>query len=212
MPTKLEVYNLALLEMRASTLALITENVEARHVLDAQWDHNLDEMLEAGFWKFAMRTVSITEDTSITENFAHPYPHNMPSDWVKTYIVSANEYLEPPLDDFVEEANTIFAKVTPIYMRYVSNSSTGYGGDLLRWTARFTRACACRLASVSAGKAIGASADMIRKLEERADTKLLQALSFEALREPSKRAQQGLWASAGGSRGARSRTGHYWDR
>jgi hypothetical protein len=210
MATKLEIYNLALHHMRGSSLATITDDVEARYVLDDFWDITLQEMLEAGFWKFAMRTAKITEDTSIVAAFGYSYAHNVPSDWVKTYYVSASEFALPLHDEFVEEGNLWFSNVTPLYVRYVSDHATGYGGDLTRWTARATIALSRRLALYAAPKAMGSSGASLEKMIEQADSSLTKAVSFEALREPSKRTPEGRWNSMRGN--GWSRTGHYWDR
>ena len=85
MATQLEIYNLALLQMKQSTLADLTEEIEARYVLDALYDFVLKEMVEKGYWVFAMRTVQITQDTAITPAFGYSMAFNMPEDWVKTW-------------------------------------------------------------------------------------------------------------------------------
>ena len=69
MATQLDVYNQALLALKESMLASLTEERESRRVLDALWVDVRQKMIEAGFWKFAVRAVSITQDTSITPAF-----------------------------------------------------------------------------------------------------------------------------------------------
>lgn len=208
MTTKLAVYNLSLLHLKASTLATITDNILSRRVLDSFWDIVLQEMLEAGFWKFAMRTVEITEDTAVTEAFGYAYPHDFPSDWVKTYAVSASEFLDPLLEDYIEESNLLWAHVTPLYLRYVSNGSSGYGLDLTRWTARFVTAIAFNLAWRGAPKITNASDALIDRLAKDKDAALSRALSFEAMREPSKRIPEGKWNQARRGNNFRGRIGH----
>ena len=193
MTTKLQLYNLALAKMKASALVAVTDRSEARRALDTHYDHVLQYMLEAGFWKFAMRTVSITQDTSVTPSFGYSQAFNMPSDWVRTYDVSASQDFNPPLEDWIEESNLFFAHSGPLYVRYVSNSSSGYGLDLSRWTARFITAVAYELAARSAPKATGSSDSFTEKLEKDAVAALSNAKNFEALREPSKRLPQGAW-------------------
>lgn len=193
MPTKFDVYNQALLRLRETPLATITEPREARYALDAFWDIVLQEMLEAGFWKFAMRTVRITKDPSVNPTFGMPNAFNKPADWVKTYMVSASEMLDVPLDEWQDESRQIFASVEPIYLRYISNSSVGYGCDPTSWTARFVKAFAFELAYRIAPKVTGASDSLMQSLESDKAIALSAALSFEALREPSKRLQEGRW-------------------
>lgn len=204
MTTQLEIYNLALSNIRESKLASLAENRESRYQLDLRYAQDLAWMLEAGFWKFAMRTVRIDYDPNTASAFGPSRVFNKPADWVRTYLVSGSERLDPPLDDWLEEGNVFLADVTPIYVRYVSNSPTGYGGDINRWTARFIDAFAWRLSSSIAPKIMGASEASKAKIEESQDRKLKEALVFEAMREPTRRPPDGRWnrARTSGYRGS----------
>jgi len=203
MTTQLEIYNLALSHLKETKLATIDEARESRYVLDDWYDQTLKWMMEAGFWKFAMRTVSITSDPDTTASFGYSYVFNKPSDWVKTYLVSGSEYLDPPLENWIEEGNAFHADIDPIYLRYVSNSDEGYGHDMDRWTARFVQAFSRRLAANVAPKITGSSESFKSDLDGKADSELSKALSFEALREPVKRPPDGRWnrTRLGGRRG-----------
>lgn len=196
MTTKLELYNQALGHLKVSALVSLTEDTEARYVLDTWYDLCLKIALEAGFWKFAMRSVSITKDDSIVPSFGYPNAFNKPDDWVKTYIVSDNENLEAGFNGWIEESNLFFAHCDPLYLRYVSNNATGYGMDLSKWTARFQEYVTYKLAAMSAPKASGSSDSLTGDMLKLADSKLQAALGFEALREPPRRAPEGNWNRA----------------
>lgn len=198
MTTKILLYNQAALHLGESRYSSLTEARESRYNLDTVYASVLQQMLEAGFWKFATRSVLITQDESIVPEFGYVMAHDKPDDWVKTYQVSDNEFFRPPLEDWIEEANLLFANVTPIYLRYVSNSTTGFGLDLSRWTARFERAVAFELAYRICPKTTGSTDSLKETLKKDAESALLSALSFEAMREPPKRAEPGRWV---GSRG-----------
>ncbi len=207
MATQLEVYNLALSHIKETKLAAVDEAREARYVLDDWWSQTRAYMLEAGFWKFAMRTLEITANTGITPTLGPSNAHDKPSDWVRTYLISASEFLDPPLEDWLEEGGYIFADATPIFMRYISNGAS-YGFDTTKWTARFVQAFSHRLAYNIAPKVTGASENSLKMLEDKADSSLAIALSFEALREPNKRPPEGRWNQArNGQRGGRA---DYW--
>ncbi len=207
MPTQLEVYNLALLNLKETPLAAVDEAREARYVLDAWWTQTRKVMIEAGFWKFAMRTVEITENTGAAPAFGLSRAFDKPSDWARTYLVSGAENLDPPLDDWQEEGGYLIAEASPLYLRYVSNGAT-YGYDTTKWTGRFVQAFAARLASDCARKITGASANDMKLLKDEADSELAKALSFEALREPNRRPPQGRWnQDRFGRRGGRA---DYW--
>jgi hypothetical protein len=208
MPTQLEMYNLALSHLKETSLADISEDREARYVLDDWYAQTLKWMIEAGFWKFALRTVKIEADPLVTGAFGPSKIFSLPTDWVRTYIVSASEFLDPPLDEWLEESSGIIADVDPIYMRYVSNYDDGYGYDNTRWTGRFIDAFSYKLAENTAPRISGFSDAALKKLEDKADRKLKEALALEAMREPARRLPQGEWNSARhGSRGGRA---DYW--
>lgn len=204
MATQLEIYNLALLQMKQSKLADLTEDIEARYVLDDLYDFVLKEMVEKGYWVFAMRTVQITQDEAITPAFGYSQAFNMPEDWVKTWGVSLSERMEPLHEDWIEESNLLFADAGPLYLRYVSNHTSGYGYDGDRWTGRFIRAFAFELAYRAAPKVAGSSDAFNKKLEGDAIRAVNEALQFEAHREPVRSLPQGRWNGArfnGGSGG-----------
>lgn len=196
MPTVLEVYNLALAHIRETKLAAVDEAREARYVLDTFYTEDLKWMLEAGFWKFAMRTVKIDYDPDTAPAFGMSRVFNKPDDWVRTYLVSGSDRLDPPLDEWLEEGNVFIADLDTIYVRYVSNSETGYGGDRTRWTARFTTAFSWRLAASIAPKIMGASESSKAGISDEADKALKEALTFEAMREPTRRPPDGRWNRA----------------
>ena len=74
--TKLAVYNQALIQLKQSSLVSLTEEIEARYVLDTLYDAVTKEMLEKGHWTFAMRSVEITQDTAITPAFGYSKAFN----------------------------------------------------------------------------------------------------------------------------------------
>lgn len=191
--------------MKASPLASLTESRESRRVLDVHYPRVLAYMLEQGFWNFGMRTVQITEDATITPAFGLALAFNKPSDWVRTYAISLSERLEPIHQQYVEESGCWFSDSGPLYVRYVSNSVSGYGGDLTKWTERFVKAFYHELAARSCSKIAGSSDNMKDDLEKKAKGFLSEAQQFEALREPAQSLPQGRWNAArfamGGSNG-----------
>lgn len=209
MTTKLEIYNLALLQLKASPLASLTEKVEARRVLDALWPTVVSGMLEDGFWKFAIRSVQIGQDPAITPNFGYSMAFSLPDDWVRTYSISLSETFEPFLDDWIEESGSFWANAGPIYVRYISNSDANYGMDMDRWTTRFVTALAFRLAWRASPKAAGTSDNFNEKLEADYARALSQAKAFEALRDPPKKLPQGRWNSSRFSRNTGRFSGGY---
>lgn len=192
MPTQLQLYNLALSHLKSQSIASVAEATERRRVLDIFYTSTLALMLEKGFWKFAMRTVQVDADGAITPAFGQSHAFTKPEDWVKTYWVSGNQLGDPPLEGWIEEANMWFADIDPIYVRYVSNDDSDYGGDLARWTQRYTMAVSLELAWWACPKITG-SGELQDGIRKQADNLLSQALSHEALREPVRRSPEGKW-------------------
>lgn len=191
MATKLEVYNSALRKVKQGALASLTEDLPIRYTIDAEYPKVIQFILERGLWKFAMRSVSITEDTDTDGAFGYAYAHNTPDDFVRQYAVSASDTLYPPLEDYIHESNIFWADVTPIYVRYVSNDS-GYGNDLTQWPQLFEEAVATELAARIVPLASGSDSKE-GDLEKKAAIALRRARTFEAMKEPPQYAPMGSW-------------------
>jgi hypothetical protein len=147
MATKLAVFNGALRLLKERKLDTLTDDEFKRYELDAEYDATIAYMLEKGLWNFAMRTVTIDEDVSVDPAFGFNYAFEKPSDWVRTWKVSANPRLFPVMGagEYIHEGAYWSANVTPIYVSYVSNGAS-YGLDLTAWPASFIRAVEFELA------------------------------------------------------------------
>lgn len=144
--TQLGLYNEALRIIGERRLASLAESREPRRVLDDIWnDGAVDACLEQGLWNFAMRAVKVTASAAVPA-FGYSYTFDKPTDWIRTAGLSLSETFNPPSTDYMEEAGLIFANATPIYLRYVSNS-TSYGKDYNLWPQSFTKFVAAFLAS-----------------------------------------------------------------
>jgi hypothetical protein len=207
MATQLGIYNRALLILKSSTLTAVGEANEKARTLTSLYTDVLAYMLEQGFWKFAIRTVSVTEDDDNEPEFGLSMAFNKPEDWVSTYQISGNDRFDPPLENWIEESNLWFADISPLYVRYISNDAD-YGGDLTRFTARYTEAVAHELAKRAQPKI--AAGMNVKDLKDDCAGALSAALSFEALREPPKRPQMGRWASSRFGRGSPRRVSGGW--
>ena len=139
MTTRLALYNGALLELGERELAALTDNVTARTTLDRIWNNDLvDYVLGQGQWRWARRTVEMTEDVGVTPPFGYTHAYEKPSDHVRTCGVYSDEYGQNPLTAYAFEQGYFFADIEPIYLTYVSNDAQ-YGGDLSLWGEDFAR-------------------------------------------------------------------------
>lgn len=144
---RLSLYNDALTMAGERALASLTENVEARLLLDQVWDNNgVDACLEEGQWMFAMRTVRIDYDPGIEPDFGYSRAFDKPDDWLLTSSVCEDEFFRVPLRRYTDESGFWFSDLDTLYVRYVSNDSS-YGGDLSLWPRSFTEFVAAHFAS-----------------------------------------------------------------
>lgn len=195
MADQLQIYNEALFHCLEPKLADLTEDVPGRHHCDLHYDSVLKYMIEQGFWKFAMRSVSITYDDAVSPAFGYSHAFNHPDDLVRVYQMSASDLFDPPLEDWIDESNLFWAEQDTLYCRYVSNSSSGYGYDLTRWPGKYQLAITTELAYRIAPRLPGSKADM-EKLFEAKEAARNEALSFEATKEPARRPPMGKWVTA----------------
>jgi len=136
---KLSIYNGALLFLGERQLAALTDNVEARRLLDGVWDRGgIDTVLEHGQWNFAMRSAKYEYSPGITPSFGHSRAFEKPSDLVRVCAVCSDEFFTTPLLLYSDEAGFWFADLDEIYVKIVSNDGS-YGTDYSLWPPSFTR-------------------------------------------------------------------------
>jgi len=206
--TRLEIYQRAILHCKQTPVTSLGEANEARRLCDVHYAPMLQCIMEAGFWTHAMRTTEITVNAGVSPAFGYAHAHDMPSDLVRKYAVSASETMEPPLDyqaggtAYLIEGGYLWADSTPLYLRYTS-SDAGYGLDLTRWPERLTEAATLELAYRIAPKLTGSS-ELRNDLMSLKTQALGKANTFEALQQPARRGRAGRWVS---DRFAGTRTG-----
>jgi hypothetical protein len=146
--TRLFIYNEALGHLGERQLASLTEQREPRRVLDSYWDDTVAYCLRAALWRFGLRTVQEDASTSIVPQFGYNYAFIVPTDWVRTYVVSTAPNMDPPLLQYWMEAGFIYANITPVYIKFVSNDPT-YGMNIGGWPEEFVDYLSLRLARYS---------------------------------------------------------------
>lgn len=201
MPTKLTIANgaLRLLKDRLLTQAELTGNSrESARNINAAWDDGLiNGCLEAGQWKFAMRSSMIDSSPSIADDTGgFQFGFNKPDDHIRTAGMFCDAAMTTPLVQVREEAGYWWANQDPIYVRYVSNDSA-YGNDYSLWPQSFNKFVQAHLASEIAGPLTEKGSEMlkVRKFW------LSEALSKDAMADPTKILPVGNWIRARGAGG-----------
>jgi hypothetical protein len=102
MVSKLTLYNMALGHLGPERLAALTEERPDRYELDAVYDGVKQHMLEAGIWKFALRTIQWDADTDMEPLFGLPYAFSMPDDFVRFHLLSPDERQDHEDESFAD--------------------------------------------------------------------------------------------------------------
>jgi hypothetical protein len=202
--TRLQLYNNALRHCGERRLASITEEREPRRLLDDVWDDGwVDTVLEAGLWKFAMRTQRLDFETSVTPPFGYARAFLKPEDWIRPNAVCTDEYFNEPLLRYQDEGDYIYSDLDEIFVRFVSNHSTR-GGDLSIWTGAFADYAAAYGASKIIYK-LTADKDRILLLMKPRTGILPQSLqtarSLDAMNENTRFPPAGTWVRSRGRMG-----------
>lgn len=195
MTDRLSVYNLALGHLREEKLGSLTESAEKRRALDTFWDQTVQECLEEGLWNFFVRAIQEDASTSLVPGFGWKYAFPIPTDWLRTVVVSSVETFTPPLDDYMEETGVWYANWTPLFIRYVSNDAQ-YGLDLSAWTAKFTAYVAFQLAEYACGRITG-SDELLKGPDgiiKRCYRAKVRAKSNDAMNQAPAEMPTGTWA------------------
>lgn len=206
MATKQAVYNGALRALGERRLASLTEDRASRRELDDAYDDVVATCLEAGYWNFAMRTVELEASTDVTPEFGLTYAYEKPTDWVRTYKMSANERFDPPLEEYHDEGSYFFCDVEPLYLRYVCNA-TDAGMNLALWPRSFTAYVELALARAVCPN-VSSSAEAREMLAKDLRKAKADALAKDAMNQAVEFPPTGTWVQ---SRDGGLRTRSRWN-
>lgn len=195
MTTKLKLYNEALRLCGEGPLSALTDTVEARYLLDSVWDNGgVEACLEEGEWKFAARTISMDYDTTVTSQFGFTRAFPKPSDWIGTIGISADEYMNTPLNHYVDENGYWWCDEDLLYIKYISNG-TAYGNDLSLWPSSFADYVAAHFARKIIYKFTSDKDRIEQALRDEKNARLI-AKNKDAKSGPTKFPPEGAWTSS----------------
>lgn len=188
------------MEIGDRELAALTDSVESRRALDQVWDSGelIDYLLHQGHWNFASRTSKLSYTPSVEPSFGYRRAYTRPDDWIKTSMLSADEYFSIPLTRYEDENNYWFCDEDELFIKYVSNDAS-YGDDLSLWPPSFSRWASVYLASRVCER-LTQNATKAKLLKDASDpeskrpTLLIAARSADAMDEPSRQVAMGQWS------------------
>lgn len=193
MTTRLQLYNNSLLILGERKLASLSENRESRRVLDQVWDDGfVNNCLEEGLWNFAMKSIQLDYEPSITPEFGYNRAFERPTDYVRTAAICSDEFFNDPLLEYSDEANHWFANIDTVYIKYVSDDED-YGSNLSIWPETFSQFAQGYMASLI-NMRITQSENKQEKLDKDLKRLLINARSKDAMAEATQFMPRGTWA------------------
>lgn len=200
MPTKLGIWNDALRFIGEHRLTSLTEDTEARYVLENAWDDAKMFVFTEGLWNFATMTAEITTDPGQTPIPGFSYVFDKPLNWLRTITVSQNALFDTEAF-YRDENNKIYANVDTLYIRFIS-SARADDTQVENWPPSFGKLMSAYLAQVCASRISGSKndADTMRAIYKEY---LASAKNKDALDQSQVYLSPGNWIRA--MRGSNSR-------
>ncbi len=195
---RLGLYNKALRHLGERKLASLTDDSEARYYLDDEYDEALLFCLRQAFWNFAIRAASIDASTDITPSFGYRYAFEKPADWVKTLLVSSDQYFNLPLTDYQDEHGYWLSNLTPMYLRYISGT---LGVDPVMFPPDYAEYVGVYLGSLILPRITQKSAPEVEAMEKKVDRFRKVAQANDAIDQPPGHRPLGSWVTSRSRRG-----------
>jgi hypothetical protein len=193
MATKLGVYNDCLRAIGDLRLSSLTEDVEARYVLDDAWEDAVEFMFTEGLWNFATRTEEINANLALTPIPGFTYTFDKPEFWLRTITLSPNSQFDTEAT-YRDEDGKFYANFDKLYLRYISSEKTA-DDRLGEWPPTFANAVAAYLAKECARRISGADSDAEALAADYKDI-LASAKNKDALDQSKVTFRPGSWVRA----------------
>jgi hypothetical protein len=203
MATKLGIWNDALRMIGEHRLVSLTEDTEARYVLEDAWDDCVKFVFTEGLWNFATKTEQIAADTGQTPIPGFDFVFDKPLYWLRTIAISQTSRFDTEAI-YRDENNKIYANVDTLYIRFISHERSD-DSQIENWPPAFAKLVAAYLAMECAERVSGSSSKSAAIADEYKRV-LASAKNKDALDQAQMFTSPGNWIRA--MRGSSSR----WDR
>ncbi len=175
--SKLTVWNAALRELGAESLADTTTASTVQYHLNGAWDHAIELTLALLDWGFARRRFAVTgtADTAFP-----PFTYRMakPSDYLRKCWIK-NLADDDDQIDHAEIAAVFYAFQNTGLLEYISDHADNY--DPANWPPHFTRVLTLHLAELVAPKLARAGSGDLGMLDGKKQAALADAERFESV-------------------------------
>lgn len=201
MTTQLALYNRACRHIGERPLASLTEDAEARYLLDLEYNEALSSCLREGLWNFALHGAKIDADPSVTPAFGYQYAVPKPPDWIRTQLVSPSEFFDPPLMDYTDQTAYWLTNLTPIYVRYISTTN---GTNPAMFPPDYAEYVGYYLASLIWGRITQKSQEELIAFEKRLRNAKRNALTQDGMDQAPQQFPHGSWTTSRSRRGGQA--------
>lgn len=187
-----KIVNAALRLIGGQAITSLTDGTKNANVANDLYGETLADLLRSHPWNFATKRQELSQSaTAPAFGFDHAYP--LPSDWIRTISVHANNAGTGVVEYRMEEVanqNCIVSSADDIYLRYVANIT-----DPNRMPADFRRALIEALARDMAIP-VASSNTLYQLHAQRADRAMARARSADSMGQFPERRPAGSWAMA----------------
>lgn len=193
MASKLGIFNDALRAIGDLRLASLTEDVEARYVLEDAWDDCVEFIFTEGLWNFATKTEVITADPGQPPIPGYTFTFDKPQYWIRTITISQTSLFDIEAN-YRDENNRIYANFDTLYIRYISRERA-VDAEIPNWPPAFSRLAAACLAKECATRLSGSEGKGEALAAEYKDI-LAAAKNKDALDQSKMTLRPGNWIRA----------------
>lgn len=191
--TKLGIFNKALRAIGDLRLASLTEDVEARYVLDEAWESCMCFVFTEGLWNFATKTEVITADPGQPPIPGYSFTFDKPVHWIRTITISQTSLFDIEAN-YRDENGRIYANFDTLYIRYISKEKA-VDDQIPNWPAAFGDAVAMYLAKECAERLSG-SGEKAQVMEQRYKEAIASAKNKDAMDQSKMILRPGNWIRA----------------
>lgn len=193
MATKLSIFNEALRAIGDLRLASLTEDVEARYVLDDAWEDCVEFVFTEGLWNFATKTDIIYADPGQPPIPGCTFTFDKPVGWVRTITISQTSLFDAEVN-YRDENGRIYANFDTLYIRYISKEKA-VDEEVQNWPANFAKLVAACLAKECAERLSGSGEKGAALAADYKDV-LASAKNKDAMDQSKMILRPGNWARA----------------
>ncbi len=201
MTSETSIANGALAKIGAPTITDLDEGSDSANKIKARFPELRDLLLRQHPWSFATKRQKLAQ-SAVTPISGWAFQYRVPSDWLRTHIVSSNDLgrqnIEYRLEIHETDGRVILTDATEVWLRYIARIT-----DPQMMPVDFHEALSCKIATEIA-MSIAQSNTIRDSMEVQLRVALAEAKSVDGIEDFPEQLPLGTWA------GVRNRRGGTW--